>query len=347
MISLLFPIPLYAKLIASFCISYLLFLLFASGFLAWLKRRRMIDHFRLYSPNAHRSKIGTPSGGGLLILLALLPGFLLLVTPFSFATYLLLAATFYFAFVGFLDDSLKGLQQSSRGLSSRFKFALQLPIAFAIALFLYHTADTASLTATIPLTIASISPGPWYFAVVVIVIVGAANAVNLSDGLDGLAAGCMVPPAIVFILIGVMAAIAGTSSNGPFLLGATAELAVFWAALLGALLAFLKYNRYPARMFMGEVGSQALGGALGVTAVLLRIELILIILGGVYVAETLSVMLQVSSYKLTGKRVFRMTPLHHHFELTGHTEPNIVRGFWTTSILLALASVVIIIAAQL
>jgi phospho-N-acetylmuramoyl-pentapeptide-transferase len=175
-----------------------------------------------------------------------------------------------------------------------------------------------------------------------VVITGAANAVNLSDGLDGLAAGCILPPAAVFVAMGLLGTALGTAGGYASLSAVNKELAVFWAALAGGLVAFLKYNRYPAKMFMGEVGSQALGGALGVTAVLLHAELLLVIFGGVFVVEALSVIVQVTSYKLTGKRVFRMTPLHHHFELAGHSEKVIVGRFWIASAVLAFTSILLI-----
>jgi len=227
--------------------------------------------------------------------------------------------------VGLVDDIIKKLRKSSRGLSTKIKLALQSGVCFAVVFLIYCIYPEVSTRVEIPFTSLQIELGLIYFVLVVCIILGSSNAVNISDGLDGLAAGCMVAPAATFIAISFIQQDFHLSTfvNGIYFLEMR-ELAFFWCTLLGAILGFLKYNRYPAAMFMGGVGSESLGGALGISAVLLKKELLLLIIGGVFVVEALSVGLQI---------IFKMAPIHHHFELSGLEESQIVSRFWIASFL--------------
>lgn len=332
-------IPLVFRSGIAFLLCLLLFLILGKKVARWLGGKGIVDYFRLDSPSTHESKKGTPSGAGLFILLCLGLSFFLLGDIFNRYTYIPLFATFCMGFSGLADDMIKKMRGSSRGLSIKVKLLLQLGVLVPVALFTYHLITEISTQIRVPFTHFQIELGIFYFPVVVFIILGSSNAVNLTDGLDGLAAGCMIAPAAIFIVISVIRGDMNLSSffNRTYLPG-VGELAFFWCALLGALLGFLRYNRYPAELFMGGVGSEALGGALGISAILLKEELLLLLIGGVFVVEALSVILQVIFYRLEGRRVFKMTPLHHHFELRGLKESRIVTGFWTASVLLCSAA---------
>jgi phospho-N-acetylmuramoyl-pentapeptide-transferase len=316
----------------AFFLSLVLFLLLSRRFLFWLKKKKMVDYFRIDSPSSHQKKKGTPTGGGLLFLLCIAVSFFLLGN-FTQYIFLSLLVIFYLGLAGFLDDIIKRFRKSSRGLPGKVKLLLQMGIALFLGIYIYLD-STFTTRVEIPFTNFQIELGFIYILLVLGIILGSTNAVNLSDGLDGLTAGCMISPAAIFILLAYIQedAIFSSLFNRPYLPGA-GEVGILWCALLGAIVGFLHYNRYPARLFMGGVGSEALGGILGISALLLKGEILLLLLGGVFIAEALSVIIQVTSFQLTGRRVFKMTPLHHHFELKGIKESRIVTGFWIASAL--------------
>lgn len=250
-----------------------------------------------------------------------------------------LGLTLFYGLLGFWDDWLKVVKKDSKGVSVKLKLFWQLSFAFLFVLGLYvYTGQTTQVS--VPF-FKGFQPdlGLWYIPFSVMVVVGASNAVNLTDGLDGLAT---VPSLIAFLTYAILAYIAGHAAIAgylqiPHILGAS-EVPIFAGAVIGGLLGFLWFNTYPAQIFMGDVGSLALGGGLGMVATVTKNELILVIIGGIFVLETVSVMTQVISFKLTGKRIFKMAPLHHHFELKGWAEPKVIVRFWIISIILALAA---------
>ena len=302
-----------------------------------LRRLRVGQSIREDGPESHLKKAGTPTMGGALILLALAVSTLAWADPASVGVWVVLAVTLGFGAVGFVDDYLKVSKKNSKGLSARLKFWSLVAIATAGCLVLWGQPDFDTRLA-IPF-FKDLRPdlGLLYLPFAVFVVVGSANAVNLTDGLDGLAIGPVITASLTYLIFSYVsgnARIAGYLQI-PFVPGA-GELSVFCAAVSGAALGFLWYNAYPAQVFMGDVGSLALGGSLGIVAVVSKFEMVLAVVGGVFVAETLSVILQVASYKTRRKRIFRMAPIHHHFELKGWAEPKIIVRFWIVSILLAL-----------
>jgi len=316
--------------------------------IALLVGRPMILRLRAYKigqtvrddgPQSHLSKSGTPTMGGALILVAVAVSTLLWADLSNRYVWIVLLTTLAFGVIGLVDDYKKLVLRDPRGLAARWKYFWQTLAGFAAALAFYLTASAPAETALlIPyLKGVSIQLGPWFILLTYFVIVGASNAVNLTDGLDGLA---IMPTVLVAGALGILVYAAGHAQIANYLLIAhlpeVGELVVFCAALVGAGLGFLWFNAYPAQVFMGDVGALALGAALGAVAVAARQELVLFIMGGVFVAETLSVMLQVLSFKLTGKRIFRMAPLHHHFELQGWPEPRVIVRFWIVTVVLVL-----------
>ncbi len=290
-------------------------------------------------PESHFSKAGTPTMGGALILVAIGVSTLLWSDLGSRYVWVALLVTFAFGAIGFVDDYKKLVQQDPKGLSARQKYLWQSVAGLAAALFLYYTAKAPVETQLIVPFVKDvvIDLGFGYVLLTYLVIVGASNSVNLTDGLDGLA---ILPSVMVAGGLGVFAYLAGNAIFArylgiPFVPG-VGEMVVLCGSLVGAGLGFLWFNTYPAQVFMGDVGALALGAALGVIAVLVRQELVLMIMGGVFVMETISVILQVASYKLTGRRIFRMAPLHHHFELKGWPEPRVIVRFWIVTIILVL-----------
>ncbi len=294
---------------------------------------------RKLGPESHYSKAGTPTMGGLLILLSLTVTTLLWADLSHFYVWVVLWTTLSFGAIGFLDDYKKLVLKDSRGLAARHKYLLQsiFGLGIAVALYLY-----ASLPAQTTLIVPVFKEWEWalgwlFIPLAYFVIVGSSNAVNLTDGLDGLA---ILPTVMVGAALGVFVYLTGHAQFAKYLLiphvPGAGELVVFCGALVGAGLGFLWFNAYPAQVFMGDVGALALGAALGVLAVIARQELVLFIMGGVFVAETISVMLQVASFKLTGRRIFRMAPLHHHFELKGWPEPRVIVRFWIITVILVL-----------
>lgn len=290
-------------------------------------------------PTNHLSKEGTPTMGGALILFAIIVPTLLWANLTSLYVWLLVVVTLGFGVIGFVDDYKKVVQKNSRGLLPRYKFLGQFIIALGVALFLYFTEFNTSVT--VPFFKNVIIPLGWlYIPFVVLVIVGASNAVNLTDGLDGLAIGPITIAAATYMLFTYLT---GNVKIAQYLqimyVPKAAELTIFAGAMVGASLGFLWFNSYPAQVFMGDVGSLALGGALGTLAVITKHEMLLVLVGGVFVVEALSVIVQVGSFKLRGKRIFKMAPIHHHFELNGWPEPKIIVRFWIISIILSLIAI--------
>ena len=290
-------------------------------------------------PESHISKTGTPTMGGSLILVAIAVSTLLWADLTNRYVWVVLLVTLLFGTIGFVDDYIKLVRQDPKGLLSRYKYFWQSVVGLGAAIFLYMTVQTPAETQLIvPFFKEIIIPlGAWYLLVVYLVIVGSSNAVNLTDGLDGLA---IMPTVMVAAALGLFSYVAGHFEFANYLqiphIPGAGELTVFCAAMVGAGLGFLWFNTYPAQVFMGDVGALALGAALGTVAVLVRQELVLLIMGGVFVIETLSVMIQVTSYKLRGKRVFLMAPIHHHYELKGWPEPRIIVRFWIITVFLVL-----------
>ncbi|MBL8225119.1 MAG: phospho-N-acetylmuramoyl-pentapeptide-transferase [Chromatiales bacterium] len=304
-----------------------------------LTRRQIGQTVRDDGPQTHLQKAGTPTMGGTLILLAILVSTLLWANLRSVYVWVVVGVTLSYGLIGFADDYRKLVQKNPKGLSAREKLFWQTIVALAAAGLLYATADTPQETALlIPyLKNVMIPLGVLFIPFAYVVIVGTSNAVNLTDGLDGLA---IMPSVLVGGALGIFAYAAGNAIFARYLgiphVAGAGELLVFCAALAGAGLGFLWFNAYPAQVFMGDIGALALGGALGTVAVIVRQELVLLIMGGIFVAETVSVMMQVASFRLTGKRIFRMAPLHHHFELKGWAEPKVIVRFWIITVILVL-----------
>ena len=305
-----------------------------------LRRRQIGETIREDGPARHRAKAGTPTMGGLLILGSLFISCLLWGNLGNRLVWIALLVTAALGVVGFLDDWRK--LRTRRPLSIRQKFTAQLLIGLALGLYLYrfpHDGVTTQLA--VPFVKDWVPDlGPAYILFVALIVVGASNAVNLTDGLDGLAMGPVIVAALAF---GVIAYVTGHARLSEYLfllkVKGAGELAVFCGALTGASIGFLWFNSHPAEVFMGDVGSLALGGALGTLAILVKAELLLPFVGGLFVIEALSVILQVASFRLTGKRIFRMAPLHHHFELAGWPESKVVIRFWILALLMALLAV--------
>ena len=290
-------------------------------------------------PQSHLSKAGTPTMGGALILVSITISTLLWADLSSEKIWVVLGVTLSFGLIGGFDDYKKLVYGNSKGLSAKVKYFWQTVVGFAAAYYIFHNAQTEVETSLIfPFIKDLVIPlGGAFVLLTYLVIVGSSNAVNLTDGLDGLA---IMPTVMVAGALGVFAYLTGhvTFSNYlgiPYVSG-VGELTIFCGALVGSGLGFLWFNTYPAQVFMGDIGALALGAALGVVAVYVRQELVLVIMGGVFVMETVSVILQVASFKLTGKRIFRMAPIHHHFELKGWPEPRVIVRFWIITVVLVL-----------
>lgn len=290
-------------------------------------------------PQSHLTKRGTPTMGGVLILTAVTITSLMWSNLSNVYVWIVLAVTLSFGLIGWVDDYRKLIRKDPRGLPSRWKYFWQSVCGFIAAVFLYHIAQTpAEIDLLVPFFKDAVIPlGVFYIIFAYFVIVGTSNAVNLTDGLDGLA---ILPIVLVAGALGIFAYITGHIKFAEYLslpyIPGVGEVAVMCGAIVGAGLGFLWFNAYPAQIFMGDVGALGLGASLGVMAILVRQELVLFIMGGVFVAETLSVMLQVGSFKLRGKRIFRMAPIHHHFELAGWPEPRVIVRFWILTVVLVL-----------
>ncbi|MCZ6474732.1 MAG: phospho-N-acetylmuramoyl-pentapeptide-transferase [Gammaproteobacteria bacterium] len=306
-----------------------------------LSLRRIGQSVRQLGPETHLPKAGTPTMGGALILLAIVVSTLLWSDLSNRFIWIVLIVTLAFGAIGFLDDYMKLIIGDSKGLRPSRKFFWQSVVGIGGALVLYLTADNPAVERALLIPYFKDTMIPMSIFVYVpftyLVIVGSSNAVNLTDGLDGLA---IMPTVLVGSALGIFAYAAGNVVFSGYLgipyVAGSGEMLVFCAALAGAGLGFLWFNTYPAQVFMGDIGALALGAALGLVAVVVRQELVLFIMGGVFVVETLSVIIQVASYKMTGRRVFRMAPLHHHFELKGWAEPKVIVRFWIITVILVL-----------
>ena len=309
--------------------------------IAMLSRYQIGQQVRTDGPQSHLQKSGTPTMGGGLILVAMGLGTFLWADLSSHFVWILLATTLGFGLIGFYDDYLKLVVGNSKGLAARYKYLAQSVVGLAAALTLHHLRQSPAETSlyvpffkavAVPMSTAG------FLALSYFVIVGTSNAVNLTDGLDGLA---IMPAVMVAAALGVFAYVTGNFKFATYLqipyIPGVGEALIFSATLVGAGLGFLWFNAYPAQVFMGDVGALAIGASLGTLAVIVRQEIVLFVMGGVFVLETVSVMLQVGSFKLTGKRIFRMAPIHHHFELKGWPEPKVIVRFWIISFVLVLA----------
>ncbi len=328
------------RTIAGALTAFLILFIFGPWFIRKLKQMQIGQVVRDDGPETHMSKQGVPTMGGVLILGAMTISTLLWSDLTNGLVWLVTGVTLLFGFIGSIDDLKKIRRQSSRGLSARGKLLLQILVASAVGVYLYvHPEYDGRLS--LPF-IKAFQPdlGLWYIPFAVLVIVGASNAVNLTDGLDGLAAGPLVISGSVYLIFSYVAghAIVSGYLQIPFVQGA-GEVAVLCGAMVGACLGFLWFNTYPAQIFMGDVGSLALGGMLGSVSIIIKQEILLAIVGGIFVMEALSVILQVGYFKMSGgKRIFLMAPFHHHFEKKGWQEPKVVVRFWIISIILGLAA---------
>jgi phospho-N-acetylmuramoyl-pentapeptide-transferase len=314
-------------------------LIFGPVMIRRLQRLQIGQSIRSDGPQSHLSKSGTPTMGGALILMAIFVSSLLWSDLSNRYVWVVLVVTFVFGAVGWVDDYRKVVEKNSRGLPARWKYLWQSVAGLGAAIFLYVTAVSPAETQLIVPFFKDVALplGIFYVVLSYFVIVGTSNAVNLTDGLDGLA---IMPTVLVGGALGVIAYLVGNSQFSaylhiPYIIGA-GELVVFCSALVGAGFGFLWFNTYPAQVFMGDVGALALGAALGVIAVIVRHEIVLFIMGGIFVLETVSVILQVASFKMRGKRIFRMAPIHHHFELKGWPEPRVIVRFWIITVMLVL-----------
>ena len=318
--------------------AFIIVILSTPGFIRFVRRQQIGQVVRDDGPETHFAKKGVPTMGGLLILLTIVVATFLWVNLENLYVWLLLGVTIWFGVIGFVDDFRKFRKKNSIGLSAGGKMILQIIGASTVGLFLYlHPGFDGHLS--VPF-LKNIRPdlGWGYIVFAVLVIVGASNAVNLTDGLDGLAVGPTVITSTVYLIFSYLAghAILASYLQIPFVPGA-GEVAVFCGALAGSSLGFLWFNTFPAQVFMGDVGSLALGGALGTVAIITKQEILLAIVGGIFVMEALSVILQVGFFKVSGgKRIFLMAPFHHHFEKKGWPEPKVVVRFWIISIILGL-----------
>ncbi|QKK02108.1 MAG: phospho-N-acetylmuramoyl-pentapeptide-transferase [Pseudomonadota bacterium] len=310
-------------------------------FIRHMTERQIGQPIRKLGPESHLTKAGTPTMGGTLILISLILGTLLWADLTNRYIWTVLFVTMAFGAIGFVDDWRKLKYRDSRGLPARWKYLLQSLAALAVGLFLYLSADVPANTQLfVPFfKDVAIPLGTGFVVLAYFVVVGSSNAVNLTDGLDGLA---IMPAVFVAAGLGIFAYATGHTVFADYLampyIPGVGELAIFCAALAGAGLGFLWFNTYPAQVFMGDVGALAVGAALGVVAVAVRQEIVFMVMAGIFVIETLSVILQVASFKLTGRRIFRMAPIHHHFELKGWPEPKVIVRFWIIAVMLVLAS---------
>ena len=329
--------------------AFLISIVLGGVFIRFLTRRQFKENIRDDGPATHKSKAGTPTMGGAFIVIAITFSALLWTNITSEVVWAVILFTLSYGLIGFLDDWLKFTRK--KGMKAREKFVLQIFFAILFVLVLMSDIDGFKMALSADKTVdysftsvmlpffkkAVINLGWLYLPFAVLTVVGASNGVNLTDGLDGLAIGAIVVAAGTYI---IFAYLAGNAEFSKYLqipyIPEAGELAVFLAAVGGACLGFLWYNSHPAQVFMGDVGSLALGAAIGGVALIIKQEIILIIVGGIFVAEAMSVILQVTSFKLTRKRIFRMAPLHHHFELSGWSESKVVIRFWIICLVLSL-----------
>ncbi|MFD2682921.1 phospho-N-acetylmuramoyl-pentapeptide-transferase [Bacillus seohaeanensis] len=307
---------------------FLITVILSPLFIPFLRRLKFGQSIRDEGPQSHQKKSGTPTMGGIVFLLSIVITTFVMTGKFSevsVETYLLLLVTVGFGLLGFLDDFIKVVMKRNLGLTSKQKLLGQIVIS--VIFYLIFKQNDFSTSVSIPLTDISIDLGFFYILFIIFWLVGFSNAVNLTDGLDGLVSGTAA------IAFGALAVLAWNQSQY--------DVSIFAVAVVGAVLGFLVFNAHPAKVFMGDTGSLALGGAIATVAILSKLEIILILIGGVFVIETLSVILQVISFKTTGKRIFRMSPLHHHYELVGWSEWKVVVTFWTVGLLFAVLGIYI------
>ena len=327
------------RAILSTLTALLIAILIGPKMIRYLQRMQIGQTVRGDGPQSHLSKSGTPTMGGLLILAAIVVSGLLWADLTNRYVLVTLTVVVAYGIIGFVDDYRKVIRKDSKGLIARWKYFWQSVVALGVAFYLYSSATISAETSLLVPFFKEVFPqlGAFFIIITYFAIVGTSNAVNLTDGLDGLA---IVPTILVAGAFAIFAYVTGNANFAEYLniphIPLTSELVIVCTAMVGAGLGFLWFNTYPAQVFMGDVGSLALGGTLGVLAVLVRQELVLIIMGGVFVMETLSVILQVGSYKLRGQRIFRMAPIHHHYELKGWPEPRVIVRFWIISIILVL-----------
>ena len=320
----------FNALVLGFVVSLVVGLALGPLVIKKLKEFHARQEEREEGPESHKYKAGTPTMGGILILFALTVS-VLLFNGAEPSKLMALFLTLGNGLIGFADDSIKAVKKRNLGLTAKQKLAGQavISVIFCIALKVFADMPT---TVWIPFTDITVDLGMAYYLFVFLIIVGATNAVNLTDGLDGLAAGSSAITAVAYVVISVALGYGG--------------IAIFGAALAGACLGFLFYNQHPAKMFMGDTGSLALGGAMAAMAILTKTELLLVIAGGLYVLEALSVILQVISFKTRGVRIFKMSPVHHHFELSGWSEVKVVTVFWRFSALVAIIAIVTVLGGK-
>ncbi len=316
-----------------------IFFIFGPAMIRKLNEYQIGQIVRDDGPPAHFAKVGTPTMGGLLILISVVVSTLLWADIGNRFVWVTLLTTALFGLIGWIDDYRKLIDKNPRGMGVRNKFLAQTLVGLGAACFLFFHAESPAETALlVPLfKDVSIALGMGFIVLAWFVIVGTSNAINLTDGLDGLA---IMPTVMVAGALGIFAYASGNSIYSdylgiPYIVGA-GEVLVFCSTLVGAGLGFLWFNTYPAQVFMGDIGALSLGAAIGVVAVIVRQEIVLMIMGGIFVMETVSVILQVASYRLVGRRIFRMAPLHHHFELKGWPEPRVIVRFWIISLMLVL-----------
>ncbi len=326
--------------LAAFIIATVVSILWGKYFIRFLKVKQFGQSIRDDGPQSHKKKAGTPTMGGVFIIGSASLAILFCGNFYSKPVLITLFVMISYFFLGGIDDYLKVLKKNSKGVSAKAKLLWQFVTAL-IASYLLIRFNVIDTKLYIPFYKGPIADlGIFYIAFSSIVIVGSSNAVNLTDGLDGLAVGPVITSAAT---LGLLSYVTGHAEIAKYLLiphiGSAGEMVVYCAAIIGASVGFLWYNTYPAQVFMGDVGSLSLGGVLGIVAVLTKSEFLFVIIGGVFVMEALSVILQVASFKLTGKRIFKMAPIHHHFELKGWEEPKVIVRFWIISILLAIFAI--------
>ncbi|XOV81060.1 MAG: phospho-N-acetylmuramoyl-pentapeptide-transferase [Aestuariibacter sp.] len=327
------------RAILSTLTALLIAILMGPKVIRYLQRMQIGQTVRDDGPQSHLSKAGTPTMGGVLILGAIIISVLLWADLSNRYVWVTLAIIASYGVIGFVDDYRKVIRKDAKGLIAKWKYFWQSVVAIVVAFYLFASSQNAAETALLVPFFKEVMPqlGLFFVVVAYFVLVGTSNAVNLTDGLDGLA---IVPTILVAGAFAIFAYVTGNVNFSEYLnipyIPLTSELVVVCTAIVGAGLGFLWFNTYPAQVFMGDVGSLALGGALGILAILVRQELVLVIMGGVFVMETLSVILQVGSFKLRGQRIFRMAPIHHHYELKGWPEPRVIVRFWIISLILVL-----------
>ncbi|VFP87973.1 phospho-N-acetylmuramoyl-pentapeptide-transferase [Candidatus Erwinia haradaeae] len=323
----------------SLCVSFLI----GRRMIIYLKKLSCRQIVRIDGPKTHFNKSGTPTMGGIIILVAIIISVFFWADPCNIYVWFVMFVLVSYGIIGFIDDYKKIVHKNTVGLPARWKYIWQSIIALLVAVAMYMIGRETYTTFLILPFIKSIIPqlGVFYLLMTYIVIVGTSNAVNITDGLDGLA---IIPTVFIAIGLAIVAFVTGTAKYAAYLhipyIAHTSELAIICAAIFGSGLGFLWFNTYPAQIFMGDVGSLALGSSLGVIAILLRQEFLFLIMGGVFLIETISVILQIGYFKWCGQRIFRMAPIHHHYELNGYPEPRIIVRCWIISLVLLLISLV-------